>query len=366
MKKMRRKWMAGFMAVCLIGSLAGCGGSEKPGADKGAAAAGTSGGDGSEVKAEAGTDKPEYVLKVAHTHAVGSLIDTALNDLASRISENTGGRVVCEFYPAGQLGDKIANMESIRAGTLEVCEAAITDMSSFNDAWSVFCMPFLFENSDQCYQVYSNRDFKSYLEQDANEAGFHLLSFINVGARSLLSPKKVFTAPKDCKGIKIRSLQDKYVAKTMELMGFSVVPLGWTEVYTALQQGTVDAADNSAPLLRDAMLYEVADKFTVFEAVRMPDIIVLSKSTWDSFPAEIQEQINQACDDYLEAQWSSYEEMEAGALKEFEEKGVTIGRIDEAGMEEFKTATQPVYDQLFQDVPAAKEIYEELLKAKEN
>jgi len=306
------------------------------------------------------------VLKVAHTHAVGSLIDTALNDLAARISENTGGKVVCEFYPAGQLGDKIANMESIRAGTLEACEAAITDMSSFNDAWSVFCMPFLFENSDQCYQVYSDQDFKNYLEQDANEAGYHLLSFINVGARSLLSPKKVFASPKDCKGIKIRSLQDKYVARTMELMGFSVVPLGWTEVYTALQQGTVDAADNSAPLLRDAMLYEVADKFTVFEAVRMPDIIVLSKNTWDSFSPEIQEQIDKACDEYLKAQWASYEKLEADALKEFEDKGVTIGRIDEAGMEEFKNATQPVYDQLFQDVPAAKEIYDELLKAKGN
>ena len=307
----------------------------------------------------------EYLIKVAHTHAVGSLIDTALKDLADRISEKTDGRVVFEFYPSGQLGDKIANMESIRAGTLETCEAAITDMSSFNDSWSVFCMPFLFDNSEQCYQVYSNDEFFSLLQSDAEEAGFHLLSYINVGARSLISPKKLFQKPADCKGIKIRSLQDKYVARTMELMGFSVVPLGWTEVYTALQQGTVDAADNSAPLLRDAMLYEVADKFTVFEAVRMPDIILLSKSYWDSLPQDIQEAIDEACREYLENQWTSYEALEKDALTEFEEAGVEIGYIGEDGLEEFKAAVQPVYDELFQTVPDAKVIYDALIKAKE-
>ena len=309
--------------------------------------------------------EPEYVLKAAHTHAVGSLIDTALNDLAARISEKTGGRVAFEFYPSGQLGDKIANMESLRAGTLEVCEAAITDMSGFKDSWSVFCLPFLFEDSQQCFDVYSDETFFSMLQEDAAEEGFHLLSYINVGARSLISPKRLFQAPEDCVGIKIRSLQDKYVARTMELMGFSVVPLGWTEVYTALQQGTVDAADNSAPLLRDAMLQEVADQFTVFEAVRMPDIIVMSKQYWDALPAEIQEQINEACEEYLEAQWQSYEAVEDEAIAEFEEEGVTIGYIDEAGLEAFKEVTQPVYDELFTDIPEAVEIYDMLVGTKE-
>lgn len=306
----------------------------------------------------------EYNFTVAHTHAVGSLIDNAMNDLANRITEYTDGAVTFDFFPAGQLGDKITNMESIRAGTLSICEAAITDMSSFNDAWSVFCLPFLFDSSDECYEVYSNPTLLAALEEDLNEAGYHLLSFENVGARSLFSTKGSITSPDDCKGIKMRCLQDKYVAKTMELMGFSTISLGWTEVYTALQQGTVDAADNSAPLLRDAKMYEVAKYFSVLEAVRMPDIIIMSLADWNSLTPELQEKVNQACADYLKPQWDSYVAIEEDAIEEFKEKGVTVSYIDEAGLAAFKEAVQPVYDQMFEEIPAARELYELLVSVK--
>lgn len=308
--------------------------------------------------ASADAKKPEFILRIAHAHALDSMTGQCMTKIGDLITEYSDGRIQCEYYPAGQLGDKIANMEGLRSGTVDLTECAASDMSAFKPRWSVFSLPFMFADADEALKVFTDQDVIDLLDADCQEAGMKLVAMQNVGSRSIVNTKHPINEPADCKGLKLRSLQDKYIARGMELMGFGVVALGWTEVYPALQQGTIDGADNSAPFIADGKFYEVCKYYSQTEAVRLPDPILMSKAFYDSLPADLQEAVDKAGLDFMEWQWDFYFEYEAQALQTLLDNGVEINSITPENRQKFLEVTRPVYDELFKELPDAQEIYD--------
>lgn len=346
-----RKFLSLLLAVLImLPILAGCGAkateAEKPGAQ------------------EADGKKAEFTLRVAHAHALDSMTGQCMTKMGDLIEEYSDGRISCEYYPNGMLGDKIANMEGLRTGTVDMTECAASDMSAFKSRWSAFALPFMYASAEEALKVFTNEDVMALLDADCQEVGMKLVAMQNVGSRSLVNSKHPINEPDDCKGLKIRSLQDKYIARGMELMGFGVVALGWTEVYPALQQGTIDGADNSAPFIADGKFYEVCKYYSITEAVRLPDPILMSRAFYDSLPADLQEAVDQAGMDFMEWQWDFYEEYEQKSIDLLKENGVEINNITEENRQKFLEATKPVYDELFAEFPDAKELYEIFESAK--
>lgn len=355
-----RKSLSLLLAVFLMFSvLVGCGTTSVPAAEEPAAETDTA-----EAAQQTTEVEPEFVLRIAHAHALDSMTGQCMTKMGDLITEYSNGRIVCEYYPNGMLGDKISNMEGLRTGTVDMTECAATDMSAFKSRWSAFALPFMYASADEALKVFTNEDVLALLDADCKEVGMKLVAMQNVGSRSLINSERPINEPADCKGLKIRCLQDKYIARGMELMGFGVVALGWTEVYPALQQGTIDGADNSAPFIADGKFYEVCKYYSITEAVRLPDPILMSRSFYDSLPTDLQEAIDQAGLDFMEWQWDFYEEYEQQSIELLLENGVEINEITPENRQKFLEVTAPVYEELFAEFPDAKELYEVFENAK--
>ena len=158
--------------------------------------------------------------------------------IRDRIEECSEGRLKMEFYPSSQLGDKAATFEGLKAGTIEMTECAATDLSAFNDMWSVFSLPYLWEDGSQAVNTVMDDEVKAVLEANAEENGFKIIAWTDIGSRSVLNQKHAVNTVDDLKGLKLRCMEDAVLADTVNAMGAIGTPMASSEIYTALQQGT--------------------------------------------------------------------------------------------------------------------------------
>ena len=145
--------------------------------------------------------------------ATGTQADGA-NVLAELIEECSEGRLKMEFYPSSQLGDKAATFEGLKAGTIEMTECAATDLSAFNDMWSVFSLPYLWEDGSQAVNTVMDDEVKAVLEANAEENGFKIIAWTDIGSRSVLNQKHAVNTVDDLKGLKLRCMEDAVLADT--------------------------------------------------------------------------------------------------------------------------------------------------------
>ena len=133
--------------------------------------------------------------------ATGTQAD-GINQLGEFIKEESNGNIVMELYPSSQLGDKIAAMEGMIAGTIEMSEFAATDFSNYDDMWSVLSLPYLWDSEDQAIGTLTDPDVSAYLEENAEKYGMMIISWQNLGTRSILNSKHTVNSPDDMKGLK--------------------------------------------------------------------------------------------------------------------------------------------------------------------
>lgn len=176
--------------------------------------------------------------------ATGTQADGAklLGQIIEKVSE---GRLVMEFYPSAQLGDKASTFEGLSMGTIEMTECAATDLSAFNDMWSVFSLPYLWDNGSQAIKTVMKDSVRKILEADAEENGFMIIAWTDMGSRSVLNTKRSVKTPADLNGLKLRCMEDPVLANSVNAMGAIGTPLAFSELYIALQQGTVDGLDHT-------------------------------------------------------------------------------------------------------------------------
>ncbi|MBN2396684.1 MAG: TRAP transporter substrate-binding protein [Candidatus Atribacteria bacterium] len=307
----------------------------------------------------------EYVIKYAYVFApVGAQQDSAVY-LKERIEELSGGRLSVQLYPSGQLGDKVAVEESLRSGTIEMCDAAATDLSSWSKMWSIFSLPYNFVDDDHMFRVLRDKDVSKMFNEDAESIGFKVLAWTTVGSRSVLNSKRPIYRPKDLNGIKVRVMADPFLAKVVKLMGAIPVPLAWTDVYVALQQGTIDGAENSPSILFSNNLHEVTKYFSLTEHFRMPGPQLMSLKFFNSLPEDLQKVLMQAgkeTEEFSRKNWILYDEE---SLKKMEDSGIKINKLSEADKEAFKEAVKPIYDDFLSDADQkTKELYNLMNKVK--
>ena len=299
----------------------------------------------------------EYVIRYAFTSPYESQVGKIAQGYKDRVEALSGGRITCEFYPDAQLGDKLANMESLRTGDLEMCDANAADFSGYNGRWSVFSFPYNYDNAREMVDVCRSDEVYSLLDADLTAAGFKCISFCDFGSRNVFANKAIRN-PEDAKGVKIRVMQDPILAKTMEYMGFSAITLGWSEVYTAMQQGTIDALEQNEALCVDNFLYEVASVYSYTGQFRIPGLQYMSLKFYDSLPEDLQEAVIQAGienEEYL-IEW--FPEYNQAAIDTLKEKGVEF--VEDVDLDAFKEAVAGIPDYYFslEDTPDdAEELY---------
>lgn len=353
---MKKRFVATLLTACMaIGCLTGCGGSsDSTDSNKSTeTTGGKTAADGTTVA------KFSAVFPATGTQADGA------NKLGEFIEEESNGSIDFEFYPASQLGDKIAAMEGMIGGTIEMSEFAATDFSNYDDLWSVFSLPYLWESGDQAVKTLSDEKVMEVLETNVEQYGMMIIGWQNLGSRSILNAKREVNTPSDLKGVTIRTMQDSVLTGSINAMGAAATPLAWGEVYTAIQQGTIDGCENSVPVLLANGLQEVAEYLSLTEQFIIPDPVVISKKWYDSLSEENQKAVIAAGERYTE--WHNSElwpDAEEKALQELKDAGVTVTEVDKTP---FIEAVQPVVDEyLASATDEQKNLYNLLLEVKEN
>ncbi len=174
--------------------------------------------------------------------------------------------------------------------------------------------------------------------------GFKIITFADFGSRNVFANKAVRN-PDDAKGLKIRVMNDPILAKNMELMGFSAISLGWSEVYTAMQQHTIDALEQNEALCVDNLLYEVANTYSYTGQFRIPGIQYMSAKFYDSLPADLQEAVIRAGIENEESIYEWFPEYNAASIETLKEKGVEF--VTDVDLDAFIEATSSIKDYYF-------------------
>jgi tripartite ATP-independent transporter DctP family solute receptor len=269
------------------------------------------------------------VLKLAHSLDTQHPVHHAIVYMAQRLEHHSAGSMRVDIYPAGQLGSERELIELLQIGSLAMTKVSSSPMEGFVPAMKIFSIPYVFRDSSHYWQVL-NSDIGRELLLAGQSVRLRGLAYYDAGARSFYSVHKPVHAPADLNGMKIRVQQSPTAIEMVRAFGGSATPISWGELYTSLQQGVVDGAENNPPSFYSSKHYEVAKYFTLNEHTRVPDIMLISQYIWDHLSTQQQQWLQTAMDESVEFQRKLWEQSTEEALEKVRQAGVQVIYPDKA------------------------------------
>lgn len=289
---------------------------------------------------EKGESEPEVVLKLAHSLDTAHPVHKAMVYMAEKAAEKSQGRMKVEIFPSEQLGNEKECIEALQLGYLAMTKVSVAPMEGFVPQMKIFGIPYLFRDSEHYWQVLKGPIGKELLLAGESK-GLRGLCYYDAGSRSFYAKKEI-KSPADLKGMKIRVMNSAMSMKMISAMGGSPTPMPWGELYTSLEQGVVDAAENNPPSYRTSRHYEVCKYYTLDEHTRLPDILVISTRVWNNLKPEFQQILQEAVDESVEYQRKIWAEAEESDMKIVKDAGVQVSYPDKAP---FQSAVKSVWEE---------------------
>lgn len=288
----------------------------------------------------AGDDR--LVLKLAHTLPPAAPVHVAMERFAELVAAKSGGTVEVQIFPSGQLGSETETLEQLQRGALALVKTSTAALEGFVPAMAVFGVPYVFRSEDHFWRVLEGPLGEELLAA-GETADIHGLCYYDAGARSFYTVPRGVNAPADLAGLKIRTQRSATSMEMIATLGGSAAAIPFGELYTALQQGMVDGAENNPPSVYDSRHWEVAKHYALDEHTRVPDMLVFSQPVWRRLSPEVQAWITEAARESVPFQRQIWAEYVAECLTKLEAEGVTITRPDQAA---FQAAVGPMYEAL--------------------
>ncbi len=293
-----------------------------------------------------------HVLRVAHPLDSTHPNHQTLEFFAQEIQQRSSGAMSVEIYPGGQLGNSREVLELLQVGSLDMTVASAASVESFVSTFRVFGLPYLFRDRAHRLEI-----FRSPVGQELLEAGIPSrlrgLAYLDAGSRSFYTKDAVVKSPDDLKGKKIRVMNSPMAIATIRALGASPTPIAWGELYTALQQGVVDAAENNPPSFLTSRHYEITPFFSLDETTSIPDLIVIGEASWQRLSEQQQEWVQASAQAAAEFQYELWAESVEEALTQLEAANITIHRPDKTP---FIEAVQPLYEEFRKNAPELDEL----------
>ncbi len=296
------------------------------------------------------TSDSARTLKLAHGLDTTHPVHKAMEFMAEKVKEKSLGRLRIDIYPSEQLGNEKECIEALQLGYLAMTKTSASPMEGFVPKIRIFGIPYLFRDAEHFWKVANGPIGKSLL-LEGQSYRLRGLCYYDAGARSFYSKKPIYS-PRDLKKIdneqaqlKVRVQNSVMAMKMVSAMGGAPTPVPWGELYTALDQGVVDAAENNPPSFRTSRHYEICKYYTLDEHTRVPDMLIISTRVWESLSPEFQDILQEAVDESVEYQRRIWAEAEENDLKTVAEAGVEIIRPNK---EPFKKSVEPIWEE-FED-----------------
>ncbi|HBG28745.1 MAG: C4-dicarboxylate ABC transporter substrate-binding protein [Planctomycetes bacterium GWF2_41_51] len=279
-------------------------------------------------------------LKLGHALDISHPVHKAMVFMAEKVAEKSQGRMKVEIYPSEQLGTEKESIEALQLGYMAMTKTSSAPLEGFIPEMKIFGIPYLFRDSEHFWKVLKGPIGKEVLLAGQKQ-GLRGLCFYDAGARSFYAKKEI-SHPSHLKGSKVRVQSSVMSMKMIEAMGGSATPIPFGELYTALDQGVVDAAENNPPSFFTSRHYEVCKFYSLDEHTMLPDILAISTRVWNGLTPEFQQILQEAVDESVEYQRKIWAEAELSDLKSVEEAGVKIIHPDK---EPFRESVKKVWDE---------------------
>jgi tripartite ATP-independent transporter DctP family solute receptor len=277
--------------------------------------------------------------------------------MADRAKELSGGEIKIRIYPDAQLGTQRESMELVQNGALAMAKSNAAELEAFSKDFGAYNLPYLFKDRDHYYRAMQS-DIGKKILQSSRSKGFIGLTYYDAGARSFYA-KKAINSPADLKGMKVRVQPSPSAVEMIKLLGGNPTPLAYGELYTALQQGVVDAAENNLTALTLSRHGEVAKFYSVDEHTMIPDVLVISTKVFDGLSEKDQKALQQAADESMMKMKELWSASEAKEKAQAEKMGVQFVYPDKAP---FQQAVQPMYQQLQAKDPELSQMVDGMAK----
>ncbi len=288
-------------------------------------------------------------LKLAHSLDVTHPVHKGMEYMAEKVAEKSNGQLTIEIYPSQQLGTERQCLELLQIGSLAMTKVSAAVMENFEPKIQIFSLPYIFRSREHAYEVQDGPIGKGLLEQ-SEKYWLRGLTYFDAGQRSFYTKKPVRT-PEDLEGMKIRVQESVTAINLVRALDGAPTPISWGELYTALQQGVVDGAENNPPSFYLSRHYEVCKYYTLNEHTSVPDILVISTVAWNNLNEQEKQWLEEAAAEATDYQRILWQEAEQEALDAVQAAGVEIIRPDKTPFAE-KTRI------LFEDYKDKPEMYQ--------
>jgi len=269
------------------------------------------------------TDKSEKVLKLAHVLDTAHPVHKGMAFMADRLSEISDGKMHVDIYPSGQLGQERDLIELLQIGSLAMTKVSTAPLEAFVPEMKIFGIPYVFRDHGHCWKIYNGPIGRKLLL--AGEKYFlRGMCYYDAGSRSFYTKDRAVNSPADLDGLKIRVMKSNVAMQMVQALGGSPTPIPWGELYTSLQQGVVDGAENNPPSFYFSRHYEVCKYYILDEHTSVPDILLMSTVVWNSLSDEEQKWLQQAVDESVEYQKKVWKESSDESLQKVQEAGVEL------------------------------------------
>jgi len=282
------------------------------------------------------------VMRLAETHPQDYPTTKGDYEFARLVKERSKGRIVVEVFHSKQLGEERAVIEQVQLGAIDMTRVSISAVSSFVRDLDAFQLPYLYRDAAHMWKVL-NGPIGGEILKKHEASNFVGVGWFESGSRNFYTKKQVKTVG-DLKGMKIRVQQAPLMVGMVEALGAVATPLPYGEVYSALQSGVVDGAENNWPSYLTTSHFEVAKYFIVDEHTRVPEITVGSKKIFDKLSKEDRALILKAMKDAQPYQFKLWVDFEKVAEKTVKDKGSTVTQVSPAEKQKFVDAMKPLYD----------------------
>lgn len=263
------------------------------------------------------------VLKLAHVLDPSHSVHKGMVFMAQKVAEKSGGKMRVDIYPSGQLGQERDLIELLQIGSLAMTKVSAAPLEAFVPEMQIFGIPYVFRDDDHRWKILNSEIGKQLLL--AGEKFFlRGLCYYDAGSRSFYTKEKPITRPADLKGMKIRVMKSLTSFDMVRSLGGSPTPIPWGELYTALQQGVVDGAENNPPSFYLSRHYEVCKYYSLDEHTAVPDILLISTVFWQSLSEQEQQWLQEAVDESVEYQKILWKESSDESLREAQKAGVKV------------------------------------------
>ena len=293
----------------------------------------------------------QTVLRSAETHPDGYPTTEAVEYFGQLIEERTDGRYKVEVYHSAQLGQEADTIEQVRAGVIDLNRVSMGPWNGLVPETQVPSLPYIFRSPEHMRKVMLG-EIGDEIAAGFEEHGVVLLTYYDGGARSFYNSQKPIESPADIQGMKLRVMQSDIFVDMVAALGGTATPMPYGEVYSAIQTGVVDGAENNFPSYDTAGHFEVATNYSLDEHLIVPEVFVMSKASWDKLSAEDQAIFKEAARESAEKQFELWDAQVAASRAKVEEAGSTINVPEK---QPFIDAMKPVYDKYVTD-PALKDL----------